>query len=126
MVMGRMTFSRRLPIDGIENVTLGRSFSTADQAPQYLEELDKQIRRFREFDAILYQAGADVQVDDPLGGVLTTEQMRERDRAVFAAAERAGAPLAWNLAGGYQELVGKVVALHVNTMRECVRAYVGR
>jgi hypothetical protein len=42
---------------------------------------------------------------------------------VFRAARSAGVPLAWNLAGGYQKPLAKVVELHVQTMRECAGAY---
>ncbi len=49
--------------------------------------------------------------------------MIERDRIVFDAARAAGTPIAWNLAGGYQVPLTKVIELHVNTMRECVRVY---
>lgn len=113
----------RLNVSGVENVTFGRWYANETFADEYMTTLDQQVRRFAKFDLILYQAGADVHVDDPLGGVLTTEQMRERDRMVFAAAKRSGTPVAWNLAGGYQEPVSNVVALHVNTMRECVACY---
>jgi hypothetical protein len=64
-----------------------------------------------------------IQADDPLGGVLTTEQMIERDRNVFDAARASETPIAWDLAGGYQEPLAKVVGLHVNTLRECVKAF---
>ena len=112
-----------LKIANVENVSFGRWFMTNVQADRYLEMLDRQARRFPEFDLIIYQAGADAHVDDPLGGVLTTEQMSERDRVVFTAAKSSGVPLAWNLAGGYREPFSRVVALHVDTMRECVAAY---
>jgi hypothetical protein len=49
--------------------------------------------------------------------------MIERDRIVFEAASASETPIAWNLAGGYQEPLAKVVDLHVNTMRECVRVF---
>ena len=53
--------------------------------------------------------------------------MRQRDRIVIEVAKSAGAPLAWDLAGGYQVPVSKVVALHVATMEECMKTYgVGR
>ena len=81
------------------------------------------MERLSDFDLILYQAGADVHVDDPLGGVLTTEQMILRDRIVFEAARLHSIPLAWNLAGGYQDPIECVLALHLNTMRACVDAY---
>ncbi|MBM4381261.1 MAG: histone deacetylase [Deltaproteobacteria bacterium] len=86
-------------------------------------------------EVVLYQAGADPHVDDPLGGHLTTEDMRLRDRTVFQVCARLGLPLAWNLAGGYQQLPGlkpevdfdaatrPVLDLHDNTFRECANAW---
>lgn len=107
----------------VENVTFGRWFSTAEQGERYLESLGREVQRFKDFDLVLYQAGADVHVEDPLGGVLTTEQMRTRDELVFRSAKTAGVALAWNLAGGYQQPLSKVVELHVQTMRECTRVF---
>lgn len=82
---------------------------------------------------VLYQAGADPHVSDPLGGLLTSKQLRERDRIVFATCKKLGLPIAWNLAGGYQERAGApwperirpVLDLHDATMRECARVFVG-
>ncbi len=71
---------------------------------------------------LIYQAGADSHEDDPLGGVFSTEGYRERDRMVFTAAARAGVPVAWNLAGGYQEPLEKVLKLHAITMEEALAA----
>jgi hypothetical protein len=51
--------------------------------------------------------------------------MIERDRIVFEAARDAAVPIAWNLAGGYQEPLSRVVALHVNTMRQSALTYCG-
>jgi hypothetical protein len=34
-------------------------------------------------------------------------------------------PLAWDLAGGYQEPISSVVKIHRATMEECVKAYEG-
>jgi acetoin utilization deacetylase AcuC-like enzyme len=108
----------------VDNVTFGRWFTTPAQAAAYLERLEREAGRIRDFDLVLYQAGADVHVDDPLGGVLTTEQMRLRDEVVFSAAKAAGVPLAWNLAGGYQQPLSTVLDLHTQTMRACVNAFV--
>ncbi|MBN1837581.1 MAG: hypothetical protein JW820_17120 [Spirochaetales bacterium] len=82
------------------------------------EELEKQ---FAEVDLILYQAGADCHVEDPLGGQLTTEQMYRRDQVVFAFARDRGIPLVWNLAGGYQEPLSKVIVLHCRTLEAHAR-----
>jgi acetoin utilization deacetylase AcuC-like enzyme len=71
-------------------------------------------------DLVIYQAGADSHEDDPLGGVFTTDGYPERDRMVFSAAACAGVPVAWNLAGGYQEHLSKVLELHaITTGRRC-------
>ncbi|MGH8261950.1 MAG: histone deacetylase [Steroidobacterales bacterium] len=107
----------------VENLTFGRWYATPAQGQRYLEHLEREARRLQDFDLVLYQAGADVHVDDALGGVLTTEQMRRREEIVFGAARAAGVPLAWNLAGGYQQPLTKVIDLHVQTMRECARVY---
>ncbi len=70
---------------------------------------------------MLYQAGADPHIDDPLGGILSSEQMSWRDRQVF---EKLGhLSLVWNLAGGYQVVPGDteaqkrepILALHRET-----------
>lgn len=107
----------------ITNATFGRWFHQPRHASAYLQRLREIVAGFDAFDLILYQAGADVHLDDPLGRVLTTEQMIERDHIVFDAAHATGAPIAWNLAGGYQTPLSKVVNLHVNTLRECVRSF---
>ena len=111
--------------DSIVNCTFGRWFDSAADAPRYLARLRQVATTFGEFDLILYQAGADLHVDDPLGGVLTTPQLAERDRVVFEAAHAAGVPLAWNLAGGYQEPLSRVIDLHTQTMQECARVFAG-
>ena len=51
---------------------------------------------------LLYQAGADPHIDDPLGGALTSSQLARRDTIVFDGCRVLGLPIAWNLAGGYQ------------------------
>lgn len=78
-------------------------------------------------DVIIYQAGADTHVDDPYGGVLTTDEMYERDLRVFKLAKILNVPITWNLAGGYQVdsdgSIEKVLALHANTFKACKEVY---
>lgn len=107
-----------LGIDSTQIVhhTFGERFSSPHEADDYLLHLERVVEEFSEVDLVLYQAGADVHVDDPLGGVLDTEEMRRRDELVFQAAYAVGVPLTWNLAGGYQDPVSRVVALHLQTM----------
>ena len=108
----------------IVNASLGKYFCTAAQAPAYLREVERIARLFPSFDLILYQAGADLSVNDPLGGVLSDAQMKSRDRIVFEAAKAARVPLAWTLAGGYQVPLSGTIKLHTITMQECARAYI--
>ena len=75
-------------------------------------------------DILLYQAGADPLQDDPYSPLhLTHDDLRERDRRVFAFARQHAIPIAWVLAGGYTPDTSKVVAVHVNTAREWQKAF---
>lgn len=92
------------------------------EAESFLRQLPKiMTQMFADCDVLLYQAGADPHEDDPLGGWMSTEQMRSRDRIVFREAAGMGLPVAWNLAGGYQRNFRKVLDIHDNTMREACR-----
>jgi acetoin utilization deacetylase AcuC-like enzyme len=76
-------------------------------------------------DLVIYQAGADAHITDPMGAYgagLTTEEMLERDRFVFKRARDLGVPIVWNLAGGYSNDI--VVDLHNQTMAACIETYV--
>lgn len=83
----------------------------------------KKLRRDLGRDRVLviYQAGADAHIDDPLGGFLTTDELRQRDRFVIRELGHAYGPLVWNLAGGYQVepdgSIPKVLEIHRNTFR---------
>ena len=91
---------KRLGVQGIRHHTMGGHFHRRDEASTFEQWLDRAIEDCRGVDLLIYQAGADPHVNDPLGGVLTGVQMAKRDHAVFAAFK--GKPLVWNLAGGYQ------------------------
>lgn len=69
----------------------------------------------KDAEVLFYQAGADPHLDDPYGGSLTTEELKERDRIVFEAARDRAVPVVWNLAGGYQGDIRKVLDIHDNT-----------
>lgn len=110
----------------VRHFTAGKDHHRPSQAESFLAELPKIVATMRDCDVVLYQAGADPHVDDPLGGWLTTEQLRRRDAIVFTELRRLGVPAAWNLAGGYQQerdgSIPKVLEIHDNTAIECVRA----
>ena len=118
-----------LGIDYVTNLTAEATYATADEALHTSDLLNSHLICTRceslKYDLILYQAGADMHVNDPLGGLLTTQQMRERDANVFWSAKVTRTPIVWNLAGGYQRGedggIEPVLALHRQTIQECIR-----
>ena len=104
---GTADIMRRFRMDWVRHHTFGAHFHSRRDVvahdgagTTFTRWLSAAIEDLRACDLILYQAGADPHVDDPLGGILTTGEMRLRDRMVFEGLR--GKPLVWNLAGGYQ------------------------
>jgi len=109
----------------VEHLTFGEFARTEMNFNVWLDRLEADlIERFNECDILFYQAGADPHIDDPLGGYLTTEQMKRRDEIVFKVAKKLNKPIVWNLAGGYQTPIQKVLDLHNNTLQACLEYYV--
>lgn len=111
----------------IRHFTAGSEFHHSRQVAAFFARLDEELAALAGFDLVLYQAGADPHLADPLGGWLTTEQLRERDARVFEALARHRVPVVWNLAGGYQRDadggIAPVLAIHRNTAREHARVF---
>jgi acetoin utilization deacetylase AcuC-like enzyme len=74
-------------------------------------------------DVLLFQAAVDPHVEDPMGGTLTTDQLARRDHLVFSRAKALGVPVAWNLGGGYQTPLRRVLDLHDQTALACQAVY---
>lgn len=85
----------------------------------YLDALTKSFNLIKgcNADLVIYQAGADPHIDDPLGTTgMTTEQMNKRDQVVFEFLLGEKIPSMFVLAGGYQEPIQeKLVPLHLQT-----------
>ena len=109
----------------VKHFTAGLNYTHQDQASDFLSHLATVVSEMADCGIILYQAGADAHIDDPLGGFLTTEQLYERDHLVFSRCREYGLPVAWNLAGGYQiDLEGNtdwgaLTEIHNNTLLAC-------
>jgi len=119
------------PRTRIFHYTFGKDFHGPEHAKKYLARMrgiEADLKTFKP-DVILYQAGADAHRDDPLGGVLSTKELYERDATLFGLATRLGIPVAWNLAGGYQQepdgSIPKVIEIHLNTFRAAEEARKG-
>ena len=109
--------------DWLSQFSAGKDYREASQAKKFLQRIPELVARFSDCGLILYQAGADPHVADPLGGWLTTVQLAERDHLVFESAKALGIPIAWDLAGGYQYDFRAVLDIHDNTLRTCWDVY---
>lgn len=98
-----------------------REYGRASRAEAFVADIPKLLQAFVGCDLVLYQAGADPHIDDPLGGWLTTLQLHNRDKKVFKTLRDLGIPVAWNLAGGYQRDksggIRPVLDIHDNTLK---------
>jgi acetoin utilization deacetylase AcuC-like enzyme len=111
-----------LTTKNIIHITAGETFQEPEQASYFLTHIEDDLDSLSACDIVLYQAGADPHIDDPLGGFLTTAQLAQRDTRVFQGLLKRKIPVAWNLAGGYQKPLSKVIGIHENTMRVCIEA----
>jgi acetoin utilization deacetylase AcuC-like enzyme len=113
--------------DIIDQLELGDSVQQVNasgyrNAEEFLSNIHSDLDSLGEIDLLMYQAGADMHENDPLGGFASNDQLRRRDRAVFQWCEDHVVPVVWNLAGGYQRdqcgSIDKVLAIHRNTLLE--------
>jgi len=119
---GTVDIINELKIEYIEHMAFNDQ--VGNDYNDWLNQLEDSLKeKFKSCDILFYQAGADPHIDDPLGGELTTEQMRQRDRIVFEYAKEEKKPIVWNLAVGYQIPIDKVIELHLNTVEECIKTY---
>jgi acetoin utilization deacetylase AcuC-like enzyme len=113
-------------VSGLRHYTFGGEGIEPDGGDAWLERLPSIVRSFQGCGLVLYQAGADPHVHDPHSRkILNDEQLLRRDRIVFRELHKLGVPVVWNLAGGYQTPLRKVLDIHDNTMRACVETYLG-
>jgi len=92
---------------------------------RYGRELNKLLDEFKP-DLILYQAGADNWVGDPLGGSLTMQQLYLRDLITFQAASDRDIPVVVNLAGGYADHYDDTLTIHMNTGEAMKEVFLGQ
>jgi acetoin utilization deacetylase AcuC-like enzyme len=116
--------------DGRVHHLTGKTHYTR-QRDAFFTELPALLQSLDGCDLVLYQAGADPHIRDPLGGYLDNDDLRVRDQMVFESMLSREIPVAWNLAGGYQERtmadgsrsIQAVLDIHDATMEECLRTY---
>jgi acetoin utilization deacetylase AcuC-like enzyme len=107
----------------VHHFTAGATYEKPEHATRFFAALPSVLDGFADCDVVLYQAGADPHIDDPLGGWLTTAQLEQRDAIVFERLNALEVPVAWNLAGGYQRDasggIRPVLDIHDHTLQQC-------
>ena len=111
----------------VHHITVGERWFRPAHAVDFFARLPRLLDGFAGCDVVLYQAGADAHIDDPLGGWLTDADLLERDTLVFTRLHALGVPVAWNLAGGYQRDpdggISRVLAIHDQTLLACAQVH---
>lgn len=81
------------------------------------EALHLSLKQFQP-DAVIYDAGVDVHVDDDLGLLnISTEGVYRRDCMVFEACKKAQLPIAAVIGGGYQRDIAALVDVHLQLFK---------
>lgn len=87
----------------------------------YLETVEEALHlSMQQFqpDAVIYDAGVDVHVDDDLGLLnISTEGVYQRDCMVFDACKKAQLPVAAVIGGGYQRDITALVDVHLQLFK---------
>jgi acetoin utilization deacetylase AcuC-like enzyme len=121
---GTLDIIEKLKLDFIQHYSFGeQNITRGKSAENWLSELPAELFKFEGCDFLIYNAGVDSHIDDQLGGILTTEQLKLRDHYVFSTAQRICPAIAVSLAGGYQrddkDSISPVLRLHDQTLIEC-------
>lgn len=102
---------------GIKHHTFGQHFPCGKRAKGWKPWLLMAMSDLQSCDVVLYQAGADPYVHDPLGGQMDMLELAARDELVFSMLDN----IAWNFAGGYTRDINgdipDVIAIHTRTMK---------
>nr|WP_221200522.1 histone deacetylase [Litorivivens lipolytica] len=94
------------------DVALPKGTTDDDYLAAVEATLEQALTEFRP-EAVIYDAGADVHVNDDLGHFeISTQGVYERDRLVFARCEAAGLPVSAVIGGGYQRDIEALVEVH--------------
>jgi acetoin utilization deacetylase AcuC-like enzyme len=114
----------KLGIEYVKHYSFGmRDIEGMSDPDIWLEKLPEILFGFETCDLIIFNAGVDSHKDDPMGGVLTTAQLKERDHLVFSTMKAIQKPVCVSLAGGYLRdtngSIQPVLELHNQTLIEC-------
>lgn len=93
--------------------------------PDYLQRLSENLSllaRLVQPHFVFYQSGVDVLATDKMGKLkLNQDEVRERDKAVFAFCKELNVPVQVSMGGGYSEQMADIVNAHARTFEEGIR-----
>lgn len=129
---GTADILRREPIARLTYVSAADEFQGPDRGVEFMAGIRSMMRRLIHdgCQSVVYHASVNQHLSAPGIGMLTTEQMTERDRIVFSWLADAKIKVLWCLGDGYQTdqdgSMRTVVELHRNTMIQCVEVFTGK
>ncbi len=101
------------------NLDFGLAKGTKDD--EYLEVVEQALNMaiaYSSPDAVIYDAGVDIHIDDDLGHLdISTQGVFARDSLVFNTCEQHGLPIAAVIGGGYQRNIDALVNVHLQLFR---------
>lgn len=115
-IHGEKNFPHRKQVSDLD---FGLAKGTGDD--EYLatvEQAWQMAMTYFQPDAVIYDAGVDVHIDDDLGHLnITTEGVLARDKFVFAECNKMGLPIAAVIGGGYQRDIDALVNVHLQLFK---------
>lgn len=115
-VHGEKNFPYRKQISDLD---FGLAKGTGDE--EYLEIVEQALDMAINYcspDAVIYDAGVDIHIDDDLGHLdISTTGVYTRDKIVFDSCESLGLPIAAVIGGGYQRDIDALVDVHLQLFK---------
>ncbi|MFT4993742.1 MAG: acetoin utilization deacetylase AcuC-like enzyme [Paraglaciecola sp.] len=115
-IHGEKNFPHRKQVSDLD---FGLAKGTGDE--EYLDTVDSALHlaiNTCQPDAVIYDAGVDIHIDDDLGHLnITTGAVLQRDKLVVSACERFGLPVAGVIGGGYQRDIPALVEVHLQLFK---------
>ncbi|AWL12747.1 Histone deacetylase [Saliniradius amylolyticus] len=113
---GEKNFPHRKQVSDMD-FGLPKGTQDNEYLPVVENALDMALNLYRP-DAVIYDAGVDIHIDDDLGHLdISTQGVYQRDRLVFNRCEQEGLPVAAVIGGGYQRDIPALVEVHLQLFR---------
>ncbi len=115
-IHGEKNFPHRKQVSDLD---FGLAKGTGDD--EYLSTVEQawhMAMTYFQPDAVIYDAGVDVHIDDDLGHLnITTQGVLARDQFVFTECQKMGLPVAAVIGGGYQRDIDALVNVHMQLFK---------